>query len=446
MKNARWRCSFHPCSATRYRHFTTNSTKPVVYVKRNIPYASHHPCNVMDMYESSLDDIHQADSSLSLHPRTKFLHVHGGMWMFGSKDHEVYSSLTDFFQGWVSRSFQQTSSKDHPSPFFQRAAFSNLGVTIARHGGQAFVINYRLVDSLIQSSSDKHPSAHRFQVMDVAHAISFLIRQEWEERQLLPPGSVKPNIFIGGFSAGAHLTALALAQSSCISRAMKELGLDPEKIRLEDYLAGFIGFSGPYNLKRLYQSPLADLTIGPALFGKGLPNVHQDPKNQPNMNSILEESSPIHVLLSSHPKDARSAYTNPPLLGKIPLLLINAEQDFHLSQDSQELLVALGQYPTRSTTERFHITIPSTHHLNLMKEFSTNHTQECEVMDQDSHSNDHEKNDHGYLNFNMVSQALDYYLRPQLNDPSVKPEISTTAQHVLEFIRRVTRKHNPSIT
>ena len=421
------------CAISR-RYCATNPTKPVVYVQRNIPYASHHPCNVMDIYESSTEcPASLSYSSSPLKRRTKFLFVHGGMWMFGSKDHEIHTSLTGLLQGLFSRTFQQTDPRDtlRSNTLFRRAEFSNVGVAVARHGGQAFIINYRLlVDSLIQSSSQQR-SAYPDQAMDVARAISFLVHQDWEERQRIIPDDAKPNIFVAGFSAGAHLAALALANSSYMSRAMAERGMDSEKINLQEYIAGFIGISGPYNVRRLHQSPFSDLTIGPSFFGKGLP---KNPKDQngyqvhnmhkPSIDAILAEASPIHVVLSSH--EARNECTSTPLLCKIPLLMINAENDFHLSQDSKELLVALGQYSTSGkAVDRFHSIIPATNHFNLMKEFDM---YESDVADHPDTKNEIHP---GYFKWVLDSLGL------QTVDPSLKLPVSTTTQHVVEFMQRV---------
>jgi len=406
----------------------------------------------MDVYSPEK----QSPSSF-LDSRVKLLFVHGGMWMFGSKDHEI-PSFTEFVKGLVSLSFPSSSTDSNPNPLFQKAAISNVGATIARQGGQAYIINYRLVNSLVDHSMDamrvtqshSNLSIYSEQVMDVARAISFLIKQEWKERQSLRSKSRGPNIFVTGMSAGAHLTALALTDMTYLHRALTEVELDPNTLSLQDYIAGYIGFSGPYNLRRLFQSPLADLTIGPAFLGKGLPkqsavqrkSLEDNSSNQPisdnNLDSILADSSPIHVLLL--PPNHQST-TNIPLVCKVPVLLINAQDDFHLSQDSQELLIAMSHYAFEKDVERGHVIIPSTNHLTLMKEFGVPSVQDCNGVDEETrirfHHETNETNSRGW----SISDAWNYHQPRVLNSSNQqKKDGSMMTRHVLEFMSRVSPK------
>jgi len=512
----------------------------VLHVQRNTPYSLNHPCNVMDIYR--LLSMKVKNSSSTNHNQlnsTQVLFVHGGMWMFGSKDDETPSSWIEFLQGLVSLTFMNSNPSSFSSsslsststwdsiqaikqnPLFRKREFSNIGATMACHGAQAYIINYRLVHHSLSSQQNissstttthtgnddhetkriqpnqqrrdvninDHQSIYVEQVMDVARSIAFLIQQEWEKRQQHLASSsssssssskqtnYQPTIFITGISAGAHLTALALTNMSLLNKALKEMNIDPESIQLEDYIAGYIGFSGPYNLRRLFHSPLADLIIGPAFLGKGFNtmkqynNQSQQPQDTNNKNQhfsekdsvdiILSESSPIHVLLSSQQKSQRGGddnhTTDIPILCKIPLLLINAEDDFHLSQDSKEFLIALNHYPSTKNNnsssignvERLHTIIPSTNHLTLMREFAKIHSvYDYEMID----SNDQEKiirlspkmtstdePSQGWLS-NAFWSNLQQLQSFQILYKNNKKEDSVLIQTVVDFITRVKQR------
>jgi hypothetical protein len=176
--------------------------------------------------------------------------------------------------------------------------------------------------------------------MDVARAIAFLI-----SRSSMP---TPLHLYIGGHSAGAHLAALALSDSQFLRKAMDEYGLEYKEVARN--LRGYIGISGVYNLRRLAMSPLAEVTIGPAFLG------HQD---------ATMEASPVHVLLQAHASVSMSDGFPP--LATLPLLLLNAESDFHLQQDTRELEIALDRFPV--TVERQSVVVSNRNHLSIMGEF-----------------------------------------------------------------------------
>jgi hypothetical protein len=192
-------------------------------------------------------------------------------------------------------------------------------------------MNYRLAHG--EQETGRHPH----QVMDVANAIAFLIRRNT---------NTPLHLYVGGHSAGAHLAALVLCDPQFLRKAMKEYELDYKEV--ERNLRGFIGMSGVYNLRRLAMSPLAEITIGPAFFGD---------------EDVTLEASPVHVLLRAHASQSDGL----PPLATLPLLLLNAESDFHLRQDTSELEIALDQLSM--STKRQSAVVSNRNHLSIMGEF-----------------------------------------------------------------------------
>jgi acetyl esterase/lipase len=192
-------------------------------------------------------------------------------------------------------------------------------------------MNYRLAHG--EQETGRHPH----QVMDVANAIAFLIRCNT---------SSPLHLYVGGHSAGAHLTALVLCDPQFLRKAMEEYELDFKEVARN--LRGFIGISGVYNLRRLAMSPLAEITIGPAFLGD---------------EDVTLEASPVHALLRAHASQSDGL----PPLATLPLLLLNAESDFHLRQDTSELEIALDQLSV--STKRQSVVISNRNHLSIMGEF-----------------------------------------------------------------------------
>jgi len=103
-------------------------------------------------------------------------------------------------------------------------------------------------------------------------------------------------------------------------------------LELSTIFRGIIGLSGVYNIPRLATSPFGETLINPT-FGKQL--------------SLWKEVSPVHKVGLGYDKQhiKSSNYTFLPTgitNGHIPILLLNAEEDFHLDQDSEELDITLA--------------------------------------------------------------------------------------------------------
>eukprot|EP00957_Ditylum_brightwellii_P042048 3184747-Ditylum_brightwellii.AAC.1 len=221
--------------------------------------------------------------------------------------------------------------------------------------------------------------------MDVARAILDIVRRELaarkensqddtEKEQCHNHRFEEPNVFLCGHSAGAHLAALALSDPKYILNALAELkeeSLEEDETLsniniscIKDVLAGFVGISGVYNLRRLATSSLADVAIGPAFFGGKMDKLSRRDESlkrgAERKKDIISEASPVHVLLNAHaslsPDDTNrnsichegSKLSNDtahiPLLATVPILLLNAESDFHLHHDATDLMVALSQF------------------------------------------------------------------------------------------------------
>ena len=306
-----------------------------------------------------------------------------------------------------SRDREQSSSSTN-----MLSKYSNVGLTLASEGIKTYVANYRLVEG--------DEPAHPHQVMDVARAIAFVLEREQQKQQKCESNDNDPRtrIVIMGYSAGSHLTSLALTDSKYLNVALKERGM-----QLSDatqMIRGYISLSGVFNLKRLSHSFLKDITIVPAFLGQKHRKRSDDNDNGDNGNndnddaneelvhqndeSILLASSPLHLLLSAN-KRIRSMHlhnnmhnsihnnmpkkqemktmpiTEIPLIAQIPILLLNAESDFHLQSDAKEMMVALQQFDPFRVHEHEHVQehiltrlqkiIPAKHHLSIMWDFGS---------------------------------------------------------------------------
>jgi hypothetical protein len=317
------------------------------------------------------------------------LFVHGGMWLRGSKEQQplsLYNVVSHVASQTYHGAIDRTTNQD---------LYSNVGLTVAKHGGVACVMNYRLAHG-------KEETGHPHQVMDVARAIAVLISRS---------ASTPLHLYVGGHSAGAHLAALVLCDPQFLRKAMEENGLDFKEMARN--LRGFIGISGVYNLRRLAMSPLAEITIGPAFLG------HED---------VTMEASPVHVLLQAHASQSDGL----PPLATLPLLLLNAESDFHLWQDTCELEIALDQFPV--TVERQSVVISNRNHLSIMGEFGQGLISRDVLLDEPSP--DQESWSLAYLlhQSQAAVSAASAYVPPYfLSDSTEAPDGASL--HVLEFMR-----------
>jgi hypothetical protein len=252
--------------------------------------------------------------------------------------------------------------------------------------------------------------------MDVARAIAFLIDQSSVASDEQPL-----HLYVGGHSAGAHLAALVLSDTQYLNMAMKELDLDHEMI--QDILKGFIGISGVYNLRRLAMSPFAAVTVGPAFQGK-------------QESDVTLDASPVQILI----ENAQDSHIPP--LATVPILLMNAESDFHLAQDTSELLTALDRFSTslldKDFLERQSVVIPDRNHFSIMSEFGREMmmNEEAVKIDNEPVLDDDRWTTAGVLHYSheVLSSASDY-LAPYFVSESAK-EADQASSSVLEFIKR----------
>lgn len=123
-----------------------------------------------------------------------FVYIHGGAWISGDK-----------------------------------RQYASLGTSLSSQGVAVAIINYRLSDS--GADGVRHP-AH---AQDAAQAVAFLRKRAVEY------GYDAGRIFVGGHSAGAHMSALLAYDGSLLL----SVGEKPESLR------GFIGLEGIYDLNEL---------------------------------------------------------------------------------------------------------------------------------------------------------------------------------------------------
>lgn len=344
-----------------------------VEVKRDVRYSSHHPRNVMDIYSPK-----ERTSINGVIPALLF--VHGGMWLRGCKKQ-----------------------------------YSNLGLCLAQHGGAACIMNYRLAGTSTSGGNDSEETGHPHQVMDVARAIAFIIRKSVDD-------GVALHLYVGGHSAGAHLAALVLSDPQYLRVAMKERDLDYDL--LGTLLKGYIGMSGVYNLRRLAMSPLAAVTIGPAFQGK-------------EESDVTLDASPVQVILRAHdsiqPCNDKAEDILPPL-ATVPILLLNAESDFHLKQDTSELLTALDHFseslPSDDLPLRQSAMIANRNHLSIMGEFGNGLIDENEMADELT------TNDESWTLASVFQQSRDALSAASayiLSDSA--EEVDEASTRVLQFMR-----------
>lgn len=119
---------------------------------------------------------------------------------------------------------------------------------------------------------------------------------------------------------------------------------------------GLVALSGVFNLERLMRQgggALAAASLLPAVFG-------DDPAQWP-------QASPTHIL-RAHLREQRKRVLP---LQRTPLLLLNAGADFHLGEDTAELLALLGEGDGggdgRVVHRAAHV-VPGTDHISLVRE------------------------------------------------------------------------------
>jgi acetyl esterase/lipase len=181
--------------------------------------------------------------------------------------------------------------------------YGNVGVAAAHAGCVCVVPSYRLTPEV------RHPS----HLEDVAAAAA------WTYRNARRYGGDPRKIVFAGHSAGAHLAALAALQPHWIRKALSAAGASPPDEHSDLGLPrAFVGLSGVYDLPRLGSAaPVGDSIVHPA-FG-----------DEPGG---WASASPVHAATRHSPVGQ----------GKMPMLLLNAEEDFHLQQDAEELDEALA--------------------------------------------------------------------------------------------------------
>lgn len=394
---------------------SSSSTKTLfrgVEIERDVRYSPQHPRNVLDVY------LPAKDRRCSDNVVPALLFVHGGMWLRGSKEQNslsMYDFASHLFSQTYQTLWQDSSSQPDDSPPHAIDKHSRIGLCLAQQGVKTCVMNYRLAaDTATSNHNDE--TGHPHQVMDVARAIAFLIDQSSVANDKRPL-----HLFVGGHSAGAHLAALVLSDPQYLHMAMNERNLEHEMI--QDILKGFIGISGVYNLRRLAMSPFAAVTVGPAFQGK-------------QESDVTLDASPVQVLI----KAAQDSHIPP--LATVPILLMNAESDFHLAQDTSELLTALDRFSMSLLGEEFLVrqseVIPGRNHFSIMSEFGREmmmneaavKTDYEPVLDEDRWTTA------GVLRYSdgVLSSASDY-LAPYFVSESAK-EADQASALVLEFIKR----------
>ncbi|KAF1334700.1 Carbohydrate esterase, partial [Globisporangium splendens] len=173
-------------------------------------------------------------------------------------------------------------------------------------------VNYRV------SPEVQHPE----HTLDVATAV------KWLRHNIDKYGGDPDRLVLIGHSAGAHLVMQLLADPQFLRR----VGADED---VSTFVKGAVGISGVYNIVRMANASFYGSLVTTPAFGERV--------NQ------WREASIITALTKEGSKS--------PLV-EIPLLLLTAEEDFHFSEDAQELetwLVAAGH--RKVISKRNHFTI-----------------------------------------------------------------------------------------
>ncbi|KAG7398165.1 hypothetical protein PHYBOEH_011574 [Phytophthora boehmeriae] len=168
-----------------------------------------------------------------------------------------------------------------------------------RAGCLGVSVNYRL------SPEVQHPE----HVKDVAAAVT------WLHHNVEKYGGDPTKLVLVGHSAGAHLVMQLLADPEYLQAA-------GTKDSIGTFVRGAVGISGVYNIVRLANTSFYGSFVTSPPFGERV--------------ELWREAS-----IGS--TTTRVGSTSP--LNRMPLLLVNAQEDFHFQEDAQELerwLVAAG--------------------------------------------------------------------------------------------------------
>lgn len=216
----------------------------------------------------------------SARPQPAVLFVHGGAWQRGDKG--IGSS----------------------------GVYANVGFALAARRVPTFVASYRL------APEHKHPA----QVADVAAAAAWVLRHAGQY------GADPQQLWLVGHSAGAHLCALLAAQPHWLqaataahhraaAAAAQQAQTHRQQHSQHGGIAGVVAISGSFNLPRLAGAPLGGSLFTEPVFGA-------DPQ-------ALVAASPIYAL-------GRGS-----ALCHVPVLLLNAEDDWFLGEDASEMDAAI---------------------------------------------------------------------------------------------------------
>ncbi|CAI5703152.1 unnamed protein product [Peronospora effusa] len=176
-----------------------------------------------------------------------------------------------------------------------------------RAGYLGVSVNYRL------SPEVQHP----VHVNDVAAAVT------WLHQNINKFGGDPDKLVLVGYSAGAHLVMQLLADPQYLTAAGMKQPVDT-------FVRGAVGISGVYNIVRLANA----LFYGPFV-------------TNPSFGERVEQWREASIGMTV----ARIGSTSP--LIRMPLLLVNAQEDFHFQEDTLELerwLLAAGNTSIRRHT------------------------------------------------------------------------------------------------
>ncbi|KAE9231836.1 hypothetical protein PF005_g2952 [Phytophthora fragariae] len=200
-----------------------------------------------------------------------------------------------------------------------------------RAGCLGVSVNYRL------SPEVQHPE----HVKDVAAAVT------WLHRNIAKFGGDPDKLLLVGHSAGAHLVMQILADPQYLKAAGMEQPVDT-------FVKGAVGISGVYNIVRLANTSFYGTLVTNPPFGERV--------EQWRVASI---GMTVTRVGSSSP------------LTKMPLLLVNAQEDFHFQEDAQELerwLHAAG-----NTRIQRHV-VPNCNHFTIVQHLAHDEPDTNETM------------------------------------------------------------------
>ncbi|KAF1775578.1 hypothetical protein PC129_g4968 [Phytophthora cactorum] len=193
-----------------------------------------------------------------------------------------------------------------------------------RAGCLGVSVNYRL------SPEVQHPEHAK----DVAAAVT------WLHRNIAKFGGDPDKLVLVGHSAGAHLVMQILADPQYLAATGMEQPV-------HTFVKGAVGISGVYNIVRLANTSFYGTLVTSPPFGE-------------RVEQWREASIGMTV--------ARVGATSP--FAKMPLLLVNAEEDFHFHEDAEELerwLIAAG-----NTSIQRHV-VPNCNHFTIVQHLANDY-------------------------------------------------------------------------